>query len=108
MLIPLTDAKNTKVWINPVFVRMVKEKDPAGKTEIFFHVDPARSSDRFITVKESASAVADAIGETLPLIFGGGGGAMTADFAVGLAVAGGDDGDGSSGDGDGGGDGGGD
>ena len=83
MLIALTEVDGERVWLNPLYVRLVKEKKGGKKTEVFYHVDPARSGDRFLTVVEPADDVARRVSDALSLIGGslglGGIAALTAD-----------------------------
>lgn len=104
MLVAGTNSKGEAVWVNPIFVRCIK-RTKKGATEVFFHVDPTRTTERYLTLQEPAEQIASAVSEALPIIFGAVSG-MTGDLAALVGLDAGSS-DGAGGDGDGG-DGGGD
>lgn len=102
MLVSCTNKKGETLWLNPFFIRCVKQAK-GGTTEVYFHVDPARTSERFIKVREPAETIAGQISDALPLLFGGvGSGPDTFSAMIGVDASSGDGTDGYADGGDGG------
>jgi hypothetical protein len=72
MLIRLTEDSGEAVWLNPLYVRLVKAKGgKKPRTEVFYHLDPTRANDRFLSVTEPADEVARAVSDGLALLVPG-------------------------------------
>lgn len=63
MLVKFTDVKGVNYWVNPLHVKMLREKK--GLTEVFIVYNPGWASPSF-KVKQSAEEVAALLDAAMP------------------------------------------